>query len=132
MNSTNPASLFGGTWEQIRGRFLIGAGANDANTTDYWGHEDANHYNMPAGELGGEAYHTLTREELPSGTVINRNPTKSVGIPAVSRVNMTINPGTWAFASNYDFSQHEGVTLYNTPHNNMPPYMAVYMWQRTA
>lgn len=64
VNATNPAELFGGTWEQIKGRFLLGAGPNDENTTDFWGPEWAGHVNAPAGELGGEALHTLSAAEL--------------------------------------------------------------------
>ena len=33
-NSTSPATLFGGTWEQIKGRFLVGQGQNDANSVN--------------------------------------------------------------------------------------------------
>ena len=47
--STSPASLFGGTWEQIKDRFLVGAG---------------NSYSV--GATGGEATHTLTTSEMPS------------------------------------------------------------------
>ena len=115
VTSASPADLFGGTWERIKDRFLLASGDS-----------------YSAGSTGGEAQHKLEQTELPGGVVINRNPTKRVGIPAVSRVNMTINPGTWAFASNFDFSQQEGVTLCNTPHNNMPPYLTVYIWKRVA
>ena len=66
VSSTSPASLFGGTWERISGRFLIGAGAAEANTTDYWGTLGASDVNCPAGEMGGEATHTLTVIEMPS------------------------------------------------------------------
>lgn len=49
VNSTSPASLFGGTWESIGGRFLLGA---DSTYT--------------AGSTGGEATHKLTVNEIPS------------------------------------------------------------------
>ena len=49
VNSTSPASLFGGTWEQLKDRFLLSAG----NT-------------YTAGSTGGEANHTLTVDEMPS------------------------------------------------------------------
>ena len=48
VNSTNPASLFGGTWEQIKDRFLLSAGDS-----------------YSAGSTGGEAEHTLTYGEMP-------------------------------------------------------------------
>lgn len=126
VNATNPAELFGGTWEQIKGRFLVGTGSNDANTTDYWGSEYANHYNMPAGELGGEAQHTLTVGEMPSHTHttrLNWSNTKGWGIAASESgaTNVTVDAGTVT-----------GPTGGGKPHNNMPPYLAVYMWKRTA
>ena len=49
VNSTSPASLFGGTWEILNDVFLLAAGSY-AN----------------AGTFGGEAEHTLTVDEMPS------------------------------------------------------------------
>ena len=49
VNSTNPGELFGGTWEQIQGRFLLGQGSG-----------------YSAGAIGGEANHALSDNEMPS------------------------------------------------------------------
>ena len=50
-NSTDPGNLFGGTWTQLKDRFLLAAGDSyTANTT------------------GGEESHALTTAELPSHT----------------------------------------------------------------
>lgn len=48
VNSTNPSSLFGGSWTQLKDRFLLAAG------TSY-----------SAGSTGGEATHTLKESEMP-------------------------------------------------------------------
>lgn len=48
VNSTSPATLFGGTWEQIKDRFLLAYGDTYEN-----------------GETGAEATHTLTIAEIP-------------------------------------------------------------------
>ena len=48
-SSTSPATLFGGTWEQIQGRFLLAADSA-----------------YGAGTTGGEAAHTLTAGEMPA------------------------------------------------------------------
>lgn len=53
VNATNPSSMFGGTWEQISGRFLVGTGNIQANSTNYFGPQGANTINIPAGEMGG-------------------------------------------------------------------------------
>ena len=47
-NNTNPGSIFGGTWEQIKDKFLLSAGDTYAN-----------------GSTGGEASHILTTAEMP-------------------------------------------------------------------
>ena len=48
VNSTSPAELFGGTWEQIKDTFLLGSGS----------------YTL--GATGGEKTHTLSESELPA------------------------------------------------------------------
>ena len=60
MNSTNPSTLFGGTWEAFgQGRVLIGAGTgNDGSTS----------LSFTAGGTGGEYKHTLSVSEMPSHT----------------------------------------------------------------
>ena len=108
VNDTSPAELFGGTWEQIKDAFLLGAGGT-----------------YEAGSTGGEAQHTLTVEEMPSHKHSWKG--KAAGSLAQS------GPG-------YRFAV-EGIDEWNTqilltgggqPHNNMPPYLAVYMWKRIA
>lgn len=59
VNSTSPASLFGGTWTQLKDRFLVGAGNSYAvNST---GGSTSQSY-TPKGSVGG---HTLTVSEMP-------------------------------------------------------------------
>ena len=109
VNSTSPSTLFGGTWERIQDRFLLAAGSTYA-----------------AGNTGGEATHTLTVEEIPShnhryaynGQLSNMG-TESVRLVANDRTN------------NYTGTPN-GYTGGGQAHNNMPPYLTVYMWKRTA
>ena len=49
VNATSPATLFGGTWTQLKDRFLLGAGSTYGN-----------------GTTGGEASHKLSVNEMPS------------------------------------------------------------------
>lgn len=107
-SETSPASLFGGTWERLKDRFLLAAG--DSYT---------------AGSTGGEATHTLTVDEMP-----NHYHQQYVGAM----------DGSWGERSDYVSDQHcsgypqgmTGVAGGSQPHNNMPPYLAVYMWKRVA
>ena len=48
MNNTSPATLFGGSWTKIEGKFLLGTSSA-----------------YPSGSSGGEETHTLTVNELP-------------------------------------------------------------------
>ena len=127
-NGTNPAELFGGTWEQISGRFLVGVGANKANTTNYWGTFGAGSVNFPAGELGGEAQHKLTEAEMPK----HRHTANTYNATGGSAWTLMDNNRA---AKNGFRDGKDGLIGYtggNQPHNNMPPYLAVYMWVRTA
>lgn len=111
INSTNPSTYFGGTWERIQGKFLLSA-------------DDSSYI---AGTTGGEATHTLTTEELPSHT---HRITERTG-------NVDTGSSWRALATNSGSAPITGsVTSYPTgggkAHNNMPPYLTVYMWERTA
>lgn len=112
VNSTNPASLFGGTWEQIKDKFLLSAGDSYA-----------------AGSTGGEASHTLTANEMPRHSHTNTSHLEwtndVISGPFAIPWNQTTN-------IKYDDNSVTGPTGGGQPHNNMPPYLTVYMWKRTA
>ena len=123
--STNPAMLFGGTWEQIQGRFLLGRSSS-----------------YPVGSMGGEATHTLTESEMPT-----HNGHLSSGIAGgapyekgnykgfLNSDKMTpyseIGRGWNVYAGNEMHPASEAVGG-GQAHNNMPPYLSVYIWKRTA
>lgn len=111
LNSVNPSTLFGGTWEQIKDTFLLAAGAT-----------------YKAGSTGGEATHTLTQAEMPKHNHAIYYPNggapevgAAYGFPEVGSKNTW-----WAEAC------MTGQTGDSKAHNNMPPYLAVYIWKRTA
>lgn len=111
---TSPASFVGGTWEQIEDRFLVGAGA-------YFNSMDT----------GGEIEHTLTENEMPrhnhtynSSFTVQTNFGNGIsGIPANTSAWGNYSPAHWLEI------QTAGN---NEPHNNLPPYYAVYIYRRTA
>ena len=119
-NSTSPAELFGGTWKQIKDRFLLAAGDTYA-----------------AGSTGGEATHTLTVDEMPA----HRHSSDSYQYGYSNSYTDKDNYCTWinhGTPNNNDPTAGESGPVRTSlvggsnPHNNMPPYLAVYMWQRTA
>lgn len=110
VNNVNPEFLFGGKWEQIQGRFLFAC--NDVH---------------PAGVTGGEEAHTLTIPEMPSHNHYYDRP-KMYFSEAGSGNAIGQESTTGAF-SVIAISQNTGG---NQPHNNMPPYLSVYMWKRIS
>ena len=110
VNSTNPSTLFGGTWQRIQDVFLLAAGSQ-----------------YSAGSTGGEAEHTLTMNEVPSH---NHSATFSIA-DGISFDNYYALVETRRVLSN-KYQTTTSNTGGNQPHNNMPPYLVVYMWQRTA
>lgn len=122
ISATSPAKLFGGTWSQIQDRFLLAAGSS-----------------YPAGSTGGEAEHKLTISEMPSHSH-NKSNGDVVALNGVSgevaRSRVASGEDVYAFtASDIDSLSYGGVTSKvgeGTGHNNMPPYLVVYVWRRTA
>lgn len=109
VTDVNPAALFGGTWERIDGRFLLGADSTYA-----------------AGSTGGEAVHKLTTSEMPrhNHTLDNYN-TSAGNTTAYMTVQAQAKVG-------YNGNVQTLYTGGDGSHNNMPPYLAVYMWQRVS
>ena len=136
--STNPATLFGfGTWEAMpAGRVLLAQGKSSWGTT----------YN--AGSTGGEATHRLTVGELPAhnhtastNTTGNHthqfqlygpNGNTNMNFPSDFDTNYARNKGTTLSAGNHSHTININNTGSSQSHNNMQPYLTVYMWKRTA
>ena len=122
VNSTNPSSLFGGTWVQIKDTFLLACGSN-----------------YSAGSTGGEASHTLVENELPKidghinlhgqehGTHVYNVSGHFYGTQ-INGMYQTTGQTNGAYSQQSVGYRFGG----NGAHNNMPPYLAVYMWKRTA
>lgn len=121
VNSTDPATLFGGTWDRITGHFLLGA--TDGGAT---GDSIQSNASVAAGSSGGEATHKLNVNEMPSHThpLLRQDASGSesgnrLDIASGSRSRTTTNYGAFATGG-------------SQAHNNMPPFLAVYIWKRTA
>lgn len=115
-NSTSPAELFGGTWERIKDRFLLGSG-------DSYG----------AGTTGGSASVTLTEDNLPNILHVGQNKsgvTKDIGGTPWRSQQYANNANV--ITLKYYLNQVGNAFGFNQPHDNMPPYLAVYIWKRTA
>ena len=103
-------AIYNGTWEQIKDVFLLAAGDT-----------------YVAGTTGGEATHTLTVDEMPKHSH-NLPVDKQYGEATTTekdRINLSSG-----IAYNNGYASND--TGSNQPHNNMPPYLTVYMWRRIA
>lgn len=140
VNSTSPAALFGGTWEQIENRFLFGASDT-----------------ILPGTIAGETEHTLTETEMPKHkhapttkaaeaetnnayyfSLIRDLNSTSTARRLVARGEdlyvIAADPAASDFGSSKDVNtcEYTAETGGSQPHNNMPPYLAVYIWKRMA
>lgn len=108
----NPSAKFGGTWEQIKDTFLLASGDT-----------------YSAGSIGGESEHVLTVDEMPSHTHTYKR-------HAFDRTDSDPETGEDVYgANNKTLSAHIGMTDATgggLAHNNMPPYLAVYVWKRIS
>ena len=116
VSGTDPQTLFGGTWVRLEDVFLRAAGAKHA-----------------AGSTGGEESHILTEAEIaPHKHAMTYGPdssASSTGFPyGIAAGSATNSAGGRGYASNLGTFGAGG----GQPHNNMPPYLAVYTWKRTA
>jgi microcystin-dependent protein len=116
--NTSPADIFGGTWQPIGGTFLLGA---DSTYT--------------AGDTGGEAAHTLTKAELPAEKIDIHTEYSGTDYPVMLYNTNAASGSQWPLAT---YGANGVAQLKTEPlgsgtaHNNMPPYLVVYMWVRTA
>lgn len=111
-SETSPRELFGGEWERIQDRFL-------------WGTSQDGTYKI--GDMDGYSQHYLTVDELPSHqhTLLNENADGET-VSWTSKSVKYSDVGGWT--GNVSTAPSGG----GQPHNNMPPFVAVAIWRRTA
>lgn len=118
-NDTDPAVIFGGVWEKIQNKFLLSAGES---------------YEL--GSTGGQAQVTLKTEQIPGHThdvndysygrwgvgITGYNDSVGYNAPSIRGLAGAGTGGILKAASTGGGQAHE----------NMPPYLVVNMWKRTA
>ena len=115
VNNVSPASFLGGTWEQIKDRFLLSAGSS-----------------YSAGSTGGAATHKLTTNEMPN----HKHQIMADSEPASTASNaayvLTDHKSVSSIGTSYRDLNYFNSAGGSQAHNNMPPYLTVYMWKRVS
>ena len=114
LDPTPPHELFGGVWELLENRVLMGAGDT-----------------YSVGETGGSSTHTLTIEEMPAHKhrLTGRSWAQHTDSPS-DLDGLSMIPNTTSVESSLD-----GVSTSvggNKAFDILPPYVAVYIWNRVA
>ena len=137
VNSTNPNTLFGGTWEQIQDKFLLCAGTTYTAGTS--GGEASHNHTTVASTTGGTA---ITINQMPSHTHDTYGTYPRINDDSVSGTKYGHTTATaWWFQATASTVKATGggqahthsIPSINTSSiSNMPPYLTVYVWKRTA
>lgn len=121
-NSTSPASLYGGSWERYgTGRVLVSASDTD---TDF-----------KAGTTGGSKTHDLNAIDQFYAKLAVSGLGQMRWVQAENTEFWSLNQRTAQLASigASSNSNNSGVQIYGTAtFNTQDPYVAVYIWRRTA
>ena len=111
VNATDPARLFGGTWERIKERFLLGAG--DTHT---------------AGSTGGEFEHKLTVDEMPKHTHNTAKGAKAENENLQTMDQYQTYQSEYGITPGKYWAAHTLPTGGDKPHNTTPPlFGSVYL-----
>lgn len=147
VTNTNPGTFIGGTWASLgAGRTLVGVNSSDSD------------FDTPK-KTGGEKTHTLTANEMPTHNHEHNHNVRYVATGGLADQKLYADHvDTESGDSKYTFTAANGggvqgtldiqtVSAVSNPlrtetdstnagggaaHNNLPPYITVYFWERTA
>ena len=132
VNSADPSTFIGGTWTRLQDRFLLGAGSTysaggtggAATHNHEYGLKVYEYYNMAAFNPKGTLTGAINIDDGSMGTWSGGSSMAGTE---------TMNGGVTASAASAATNPHHYESRANTStENNMPPYLAVYMWKRTV
>lgn len=140
VNDISPATLFGGTWEQIQDKFIMCAGSTYAGGTSGGSITSGEPSNNTSGSTA------ITVDQMPSHThrlycgYNDQEAHTNDGYDTLRYQQWARGGRGYKYGAvgvNY-FIEHTGGnqghthTLSSHTHNTTPPYIALYVWKRTA
>lgn len=119
MINNDPTTIYGGTWEPIKGKVLVGVDNNDSD--------------FVAGKKGGTKGHNhglskgYAQMQMTGSTLANN------GISGVATYKATTRAVDFtALANTNEYNWGTQLAGSTDSSNNLPPYETVYIWVRTA
>lgn len=129
VNSTDPSTLFGGSWERIQDRFLLASGSTygagstggsaDSVVVSHTHKQTAHSH----GFAGGDKVWTTASGSTEPGNQISGT---DKYYAATAKKDYTWRTRTTGETANIQATGVDGTG------KNMPPYLSVYVWKRTA
>lgn len=127
-NATSPAELYGGTWERIEGKFIMGASDT-----------------YPARSTGGSSnhYHTaslkyiISAQQVVGGSKaysVNMLDSADAGIETSAKKNPNYSEQLYYATGDYTTTTASQYTSTGTTsvESCIPPYYSMYIWRRVA
>ncbi len=148
VDSASPASLFGGTWEPVSGQFLLASG--DGYTAGNTGGEEAHtltsdempvhHHSGSTDSDGshshsygsGKYVHLTTDGDTGADTYSGNISGSGYKLPRSKDSENYSHGSSTASGGSHTHSFTTGYAGGGAAHNNMPPYLVVNVWKRTA
>ena len=126
----DPNVTFGGTWELITNKFLIGAGDEYENGAEGGSTEHTHKY----GVMYHTYYYTVQMESGQGGVLTMENGSETtLGTETTVITTDTVATNNANAASSKNVTAYAKSSIgYTGKESTIPPYKAVFMWERTA
>ena len=129
MNGTHPSAYFGGSWERIENRFLLACSSNYSAGTTGGASKHSHHYRIGYGAwysgLCGTDPQLIQIYDYDTKKWVNGSRDSGIKVDATENAALTNKRATQAGQTYSTYGATETINL-------LPPYIAVYVWKRTA
>lgn len=131
VNNTNPSTYFGGTWEQIKDKFLLACGSTYSNGSTGGSKTHSHKYGMQYGAF----YTDVMLESNSDAGLLNYSSSNSYSVTGggsgIGSKNHNVNNNNDA-ASKSVSAAHYRMIAQSEYVSTLPPYLAVYVWKRVS